>query len=98
MGHANIDVTRNVYGKSWREEQVNALTRAVEAAPLLPKLKRKKLGRISLSASGTNGCPFACPQPGGKLQIVECPFRDIGNRTSADMGYTLLAQIGRPRT
>ena len=31
MGHANIDVTQNVYGKSWWEERVNAVTRAVEA-------------------------------------------------------------------
>jgi len=25
MGHANIDVTQNVYGKSWREERVDAV-------------------------------------------------------------------------
>jgi site-specific recombinase XerD len=31
MGHANIDVTQNVYGKSWWEERVEAVTRAVEA-------------------------------------------------------------------
>src|SRR6266566_6394879 len=31
MGHANIDVTQNVYGKNWWEERVDALTRAVEA-------------------------------------------------------------------
>jgi hypothetical protein len=31
MGHANIDVTQNVYGKSWWEERVDAVTRAVEA-------------------------------------------------------------------
>jgi hypothetical protein len=30
-GHANIDVTQNVYGKSWWEERVDAVTRAVEA-------------------------------------------------------------------
>ncbi len=27
MGHANIDVTQNVYGKSWWEERVEAVTR-----------------------------------------------------------------------
>jgi integrase len=32
MGHANIDVTQNVYGKSWWEERVDAVTQAVEAA------------------------------------------------------------------
>ena len=31
MGHANIDVTQNVYGKSWWEERVGAVTRAVDA-------------------------------------------------------------------
>jgi hypothetical protein len=31
MGHANIDVTQNVYGKSWWEERVDAVTRAVDA-------------------------------------------------------------------
>ncbi len=31
MGHANIDVTQNVYGKSWWEERVDSVTRAVEA-------------------------------------------------------------------
>ena len=31
MGHANIDVTQSVYGKSWWEERVDAVTQAVEA-------------------------------------------------------------------
>jgi hypothetical protein len=31
MGHANIDVTENVYGKSWWEERVDPVTQAVEA-------------------------------------------------------------------
>lgn len=31
MGHANIDVIQNVYGESWWEERVDAVTRAVEA-------------------------------------------------------------------
>jgi len=30
MGHANINVTQNVYGKSWWEERVDAVTQAVE--------------------------------------------------------------------
>ena len=32
MGHANIDVIPNVYGKSWWEERVDVPTRAAEAA------------------------------------------------------------------
>ena len=31
MGHANIDLTQNVYGRSWWEERVEAVTRTVEA-------------------------------------------------------------------
>jgi site-specific recombinase XerD len=31
LGHANIDVTQNVYGKSWWEERVDTVTQAVEA-------------------------------------------------------------------
>jgi hypothetical protein len=31
LGHANIDVTQNVYRKSWREERLDAVTQAVEA-------------------------------------------------------------------
>jgi hypothetical protein len=31
MGHANIDVTQNVYGKSWWEERKNAVTSIVDA-------------------------------------------------------------------
>ena len=31
MGHANIDVTQIVYGKSWWEERVDAVTQAIEA-------------------------------------------------------------------
>jgi integrase len=31
MGHANIDVTQNVYGRSWWEERVEAVTRTIDA-------------------------------------------------------------------
>ena len=31
MGHANIDVTQNIYGRSRWEERVDAVSRAVEA-------------------------------------------------------------------
>jgi hypothetical protein len=30
LGHSNIDVTQNIYGKSWWEERVDAVTQAVE--------------------------------------------------------------------
>ena len=31
LGHVDIRMTQNVYGKSWWEERVDAVTRAVEA-------------------------------------------------------------------
>jgi len=31
MGHSTVDVTQNVYGRSWWEERVEAMTRTVEA-------------------------------------------------------------------
>ena len=37
MGHANIDVTQNAYGKSWWEERVDAVTRTV--AVVVAKLR-----------------------------------------------------------
>jgi len=42
MGHANIDVTQNVYGKNWRGERVDAPTRALEAV-----IKAAQKGRES---------------------------------------------------
>lgn len=43
MGHANIDVTQNVYGKSWWEERVDAVTRAVEEQVLTPVLRKNSV-------------------------------------------------------
>ena len=48
MGHATIDVTQNVYGRSWWEERVEAVTRTVEAvfpAGLEPQLESPDLGQ-----------------------------------------------------
>ena len=71
MGHANIDVTQNVYGKSWWEERVEAVTRAVEAVATAAKAVEQKPNSISLNAPATNGCPFGCPNGKSKLQVVE---------------------------
>lgn len=49
MGHANIDVTQNVYGKSWWEERVEAVTRAVEAVSVATE-RRTESGSQSGSA------------------------------------------------
>jgi integrase len=71
MGHANIDVTQNVYGKSWWEERVDAVTRAVEAVANAAKAAEKDASSISLGALATNGCPFGCPGRKEKSQVVE---------------------------
>jgi hypothetical protein len=31
MGHANVDVTQNAYGRSWREELVEVVERTIDA-------------------------------------------------------------------
>jgi len=36
MGHANIDVTQNVYGKSWWEEPSKELTDTCHGSPCSP--------------------------------------------------------------
>lgn len=45
MGHANIDVTQNVYGRSWWEERVEAVTRTIDAvfSELEPQLESPDL-------------------------------------------------------
>ena len=53
MGHANIDVTQIVYGKSGWEERVDAVTQAVEAVTMPLKMPRKQRKRISLNPSAT---------------------------------------------
>jgi len=59
MGHANIDVTQNVYGKSLWEERVDAVTEAVEDVTKAAQMPRKKRRRISLNRSATNGAQEA---------------------------------------
>jgi integrase len=71
MGHANIDVTQNIYGKSWWEERVDAVTRAIEAVTAAAKAAEKKANSISPGELATNGCPFGCPGQKAKSQVVE---------------------------
>jgi hypothetical protein len=47
MGHANIDVTQNVCGKSWWEERVDAVTQAVEAVTKAARNAEANLRPIS---------------------------------------------------
>jgi hypothetical protein len=70
MGHANIDVTQNVYGKNWWEEPVDAVTQAVEAVTNAAQNTEKEEKRISLNPSATNRCPVGCPSRRPELQVV----------------------------
>ena len=65
MGHANIDVTQNVYGKSWWEERVDAVTRAVEAvtAATQKETRETKQGQPDRN----EWVPLWVPQQGTKI-------------------------------
>jgi integrase len=54
MGHANIDVTQNVYGKSWWEERVEAVTRAVEAVSAATENEEKAEAKKDQAESVSN--------------------------------------------
>jgi integrase len=49
MGHANIDVAQNVYGRSWWEERVQAVTRTIDA--VFPTQLESQLESPDLSVS-----------------------------------------------
>lgn len=66
----NIGVTQNVYGKSWWEERVDAVTQAVEAITNAAQMPRKKRKGISLNPSATNGCPLAAPAGGQNYKLL----------------------------
>jgi integrase len=72
MGHSDVDVTQNIYGKSWWEERVNAVT--LTAAMVWPRhkknqhrrsRKRRKPSRGQTTAkfrTARNGSPFGSPR------------------------------------
>ena len=71
MGHANIDVTQNVYGKSWWEERVDAVTQAVEtvtnAAQNAEKEEKKNQPE---SVSNEWVPPLAAPAGGQSYKLL----------------------------
>ena len=67
MGYANIDVTQNVYGKSWWEERVDAVTRAVEAVTTATQNAGKELKPDQPESVGNEWVPLWVPQPEGKI-------------------------------
>jgi integrase len=68
MGHANIDVTQNVYGKSWWEERVAAVTRAVEAVSAATEKARKaEVRKDQPDSRGGEWVPLWVPQQEAKI-------------------------------
>ncbi|HEV2718105.1 MAG TPA: hypothetical protein VGU64_22770 [Terriglobales bacterium] len=67
MGHANIDVTQNVYGKSWWEERVDAVTRAVEAVSAASQNAEKEAKQDQPASSSNEWVPLWVPQQEAKI-------------------------------
>jgi integrase len=70
MGHANIDVTQNVYGKSWWEERVDAVTRAVEAVTAAAQNAEKEAKQDQPETVTNEWVPLWVPQR--KAEIPSC--------------------------
>jgi integrase len=67
MGHANIDVTQNVYGKSWWEERVDAVTRAVEAVTNAAQNAEKEAKQNQPESVSNEWVPLWVPQQEAKI-------------------------------
>jgi hypothetical protein len=70
MGNANIDVTQNVYGKSWWEERVDAVTRAVEAVSAASE-KAEKAKKDQPESFNNEWVPGGCPSRKRRLEVVD---------------------------
>ena len=71
MGHANIDVTQNVYSKSWWEERVHAVTQAVEAVTNAAQNAGKEEKKNQPEyCQQRMGAPSGCPSRRPELQVV----------------------------
>ncbi|MGH9454437.1 MAG: hypothetical protein ACRD2O_10770 [Terriglobia bacterium] len=57
LGHANIDVTQNVYSKSWWDEQVDAVTRAVEVVANAAQNAKKQEKKNQSESVGNEWVP-----------------------------------------
>lgn len=67
MGHANIDVTQNVYGKSWWEERVDAVTRAVDAVATAAQNAEKEAETDQPESFSSEWVPLWVPQQESKI-------------------------------
>jgi hypothetical protein len=67
MGHANIDVTQNVYGKSWWEERVDAVTRAVDAVASAAQNAENEAKQDQPESFSSEWVPLWVPQQEAKI-------------------------------
>ena len=67
MGHANIDMTQNVYGKSWWEERVEAVTRAVDAVITATQIAEKETKQGQPEPVNKEWVPLWVPQQEAKI-------------------------------
>jgi hypothetical protein len=66
------DVTQNVYGKSWWEERVEAVTRAVEAVSVATENAEKAEAKPDQPETfSEQWVPLWLPRRKPKLQVVE---------------------------
>jgi acyl-CoA reductase-like NAD-dependent aldehyde dehydrogenase len=71
MGHANIDVTQNVYGKSWWEERVDAVTQAVETVTNAAQNAEKEEKKNQPESVGNEWVPpLAAPAGGQSYKLL----------------------------
>ena len=71
MGHANIDVTQNVYGKSWWEELVDAVTRAVDAVTIAAQNAEKEPRKDQPESVNNEWVPCGCPSKKPRLEVIK---------------------------
>jgi len=64
---ANIDVTQNVYGKSWWEERVDAVTRAVDAVSAAAQDAEKEAKQDQPESFSSEWVPQWVPQQESKI-------------------------------
>jgi len=70
MGHANINVTQNVYVKSWWEERVEAVTRAVEAVSAAAENAKNEVKQDQPESVSNEWVPLWVPQQ--ESRIASC--------------------------
>jgi hypothetical protein len=94
---SNIDVTQNVYGKSWWEERVDAVTQAVEAvtnaAQNAEKEEKEEKKNQPESVSNEWVPPLAAPAGGLESSLGYRPPEEL----EEDQSNKMLSRAMRPQ-